>query len=56
VLGGSSNAATFRSDLLGDDTVVEAEREGLIAGPGPTAYSLFADLLDALGAEPLAGA
>jgi homoserine dehydrogenase len=50
-LEGSATAVTFRSDAVGDYTIIEGERPGLIAGPESTAYSLFADLLDAVGAQ-----
>jgi homoserine dehydrogenase len=44
----STTGVTFRTDVLGDYSIVESEREGMIAGPIPTAYGLFADFISAV--------
>ena len=44
----STTGMTFRTDVLGDYSIIESEREGMVAGPGPTAYGLFADFINAV--------
>jgi homoserine dehydrogenase len=44
----STSGVTFRTDVLGDYSIVESEREGLVAGPIPTAYGLLADFINAV--------
>ncbi len=44
----STTGAAFRTDVLGDYSIMESEREGLVAGPEPTAYGLFADFVNAV--------
>jgi homoserine dehydrogenase len=44
----STTGVTFRTDVLGDYSIIEAEREGMLAGPIPTAYGLFADFVSAV--------
>ncbi len=44
----STTGVAFRTDVLGDYSIIESEREGLVAGPIPTAYGLFADFVNAL--------
>jgi homoserine dehydrogenase len=44
----STTGVTFRTDVLGDYSIVETEREGMLAGPEPTAYGLFADFINAV--------
>jgi homoserine dehydrogenase len=44
----STSGVTFRTDVLGDYSIIESEREGLVAGPIPTAYGLFADFISAV--------
>jgi homoserine dehydrogenase len=46
----STSGVTFRTDVLGDYSIIESEREGLVAGPIPTAYGLFADFVNAVRA------
>jgi homoserine dehydrogenase len=48
---GSTTGVTFRTDVLGDYSIAEAEREGMVAGPEPTAYGLFADFLNSVKAH-----
>jgi homoserine dehydrogenase len=43
----STSGVTFRTDVLGDYSIIESEREGLVAGPIPTAYGLLADFINA---------
>jgi homoserine dehydrogenase len=43
----STTGVAFRTDVLGDYSIVESEREGMLAGPIPTAYGLFADFVNA---------
>jgi homoserine dehydrogenase len=43
----STTGVAFRMDVLGDYSIVESEREGMVAGPIPTAYGLFADFVNA---------
>jgi homoserine dehydrogenase len=42
----STTGVVFRTDVLGDYSITEAEREGMVAGPIPTAYGLFADFIN----------
>lgn len=44
----STTGATFRTDVLGDYSIIESEREGMLAGPEPTAYGLLADFVHAV--------
>jgi homoserine dehydrogenase len=44
----STTGITFRTDVLGDYSIIESEREGMGAGPEPTAYGLFADFVRAV--------
>jgi homoserine dehydrogenase len=44
----STTGAAFRTDVLGDYSIIESEREGMVAGPEPTAYGLFADFINAV--------
>lgn len=44
----STTGVAFRTDVLGDYSIIESEREGMIAGPEPTAYGLFADFINAV--------
>jgi homoserine dehydrogenase len=44
----STTGVAFRTDVLGDFSIVESEREGMVAGPIPTAYGLFADFVNAV--------
>jgi homoserine dehydrogenase len=44
----STSGVTFRTDVLGDYSIIETEREGMLAGPEPTAYGLFADFINAV--------
>ena len=44
----STTGVAFRTDVLGDYSIVESEREGMVAGPEPTAYGLFADFISAV--------
>ena len=43
----STTGVAFRTDVLGDYSIVESERPGMVAGPEPTAYGLFADFIRA---------
>ncbi len=43
----STTGVTFRTDVLGDYSIIESEREGMVAGPEPTAYGLLADFINA---------
>lgn len=47
----STTGVAFRTDVLGDYSIVESEREGMVAGPIPTAYGLFADFVNAVRGE-----
>ena len=42
----STTGVAFRTDVLGDYSIIESEREGMVAGPIPTAYGLFADFIN----------
>ena len=44
----STSGVAFRTDVLGDYSIVESEREDMVAGPIPTAYGLFADFVNAV--------
>jgi homoserine dehydrogenase len=44
----STTGVAFRTDVLGDYSIIESEREGMVAGPVPTAYGLFADFVNAV--------
>jgi len=44
----STTGVAFRTDVLGDYSIIESEREGMVAGPEPTAYGLFADFVKAV--------
>lgn len=43
----STTGVAFRTDVLGDYSIIESEREGMLAGPISTAYGLFADFVNA---------
>jgi homoserine dehydrogenase len=43
----STTGVAFRTDVLGDYSIVESERDDMVAGPIPTAYGLFADFVSA---------
>ena len=43
----STTGVAFRTDVLGDYSIIESEHEGMVAGPIPTAYGLFADFVNA---------
>ena len=45
---GSTTGVAFRTDVLGDYSIIESERPGMVAGPEPTAYGLFADFINAV--------
>lgn len=47
----STTGVTFRTDVLGDLSIIESEREGMVAGPIPTAYGLFADFVRAISGD-----
>ena len=44
----STTGLSFRTDVLGDYSIIESEREGMIPGPEPTAYGLLADFVNAI--------
>ena len=44
----STTGVAFRTDVLGDFSIMESERAGMVAGPEPTAYGLFADFINAV--------
>jgi homoserine dehydrogenase len=44
----STTGVAFRTDVLGDYSIIESEREDMVAGPEPTAYGLFADFINAV--------
>jgi homoserine dehydrogenase len=44
----STTGVAFRTDVLGDYSIIESEREDMVAGPEPTAYGLFADMISAV--------
>ena len=51
----STTGVVFRTDVLGDYSITEAEREGVVAGPIPTAYGLFADFINIVRGSNLSG-
>ena len=44
----STTGIAFRTDVLGDYSIIESEREGMVTGPITTAYGLFADFVNAV--------
>ncbi len=44
----STTGLSFRTDVLGDYSIMESERAGMTPGPEPTAYGLFADFINAV--------
>ncbi len=46
----STTGVSFRTDVLGDYSITESERPGMVAGPDPTAYGLLADFISAVKA------
>ncbi len=44
----STTGVAFRTDVLGDYSIMESERPDMVAGPEPTAYGLFADFINAV--------
>jgi homoserine dehydrogenase len=44
----STTGAAFRTDVLGDYSIVESERPDMVAGPEPTAYGELADFVNAV--------
>lgn len=44
----STAGLTFRTDVLGDLSIIETDREGIVAGPDTTAYALLADFINAM--------
>ena len=44
----STTGVAFRTDVLGDYSIIESERPDMVAGPEPTAYGLFADFVNAV--------
>jgi homoserine dehydrogenase len=48
---GGSAGLVFRTDVLGDVTIMESDRAGMLAGPEPTAYALLADFINAVRAR-----
>jgi homoserine dehydrogenase len=47
----STSGIAFRTDVLGDYSIVETERPDMVAGPEPTAYGLLADFINAVKTE-----
>ncbi len=47
----STTGVAFRTDVLGDYSIIESERPGMVAGPDPTAYGLLADFINAVGSD-----
>jgi len=47
-LQGASAGLEFRTDVLGDLTIIESERAGMPSGPETTAYALLADFINAV--------
>lgn len=41
----STTGIAFRTDVLGDYSIIESERQDMVAGPEPTAYGLLADFI-----------
>ena len=48
----STTGVSLRTDVLGDYSIIESERPGMVAGPEPTAYGLLADFVSAVTGEP----
>jgi len=44
----STTGLAFRTDVLGDFSIIESERADMVAGPEPTAYGLLADFIHAV--------
>ncbi len=44
----STAGLTFRTDVLGDLSIIETDRQGITAGPDTTAYALLADFVNAV--------
>jgi homoserine dehydrogenase len=44
-LMGASAGLQFSTDVIGDLSLIETEREGLVPGPDPTAFGLLADFV-----------
>ncbi len=44
----STTGISFRTDVFGDYSIIEAERPDMVAGPEPTAYGLLADFITAV--------
>ena len=44
----STSGLSFRTDVLGDLSIIETDREGIVAGPDTTAYALLADFVNAV--------
>jgi homoserine dehydrogenase len=44
----STTGVAFRTDVLGDYSIIESERPDMVAGPEPTAYGLLADFINAV--------
>ncbi len=44
----STTGAAFRTDVLGDYSILESERADMVAGPEPTAYGELADFINAV--------
>ncbi len=44
----STTGVAFRTDVLGDYSIMESERPDMVAGPEPTAYGLLADFINAV--------
>ncbi len=44
----STTGLAFRTDVLGDYSIIESERPDMLAGPEPTAYGLLADFINAV--------
>ena len=42
----STTGVAFRTDVLGDYSIIESERPHMVAGPEPTAYGLLADFIN----------
>lgn len=47
----STSGLSFCTDVLGDYSIMESEREGMTPGPEPTAYGLFADFINLVSQE-----
>jgi homoserine dehydrogenase len=52
----STTGVAFRTDVLGDYSIIESERPGLVAGPDPTAYGLLTDFINAVRVEGMTAA